>query len=505
MPTMLRIRPAHAIPVLTMALAVAGIGLTTAPTLAAPTTVRYPSSECPDTGSKGLQECIDSVEGGSTIVLVDEVIDEDAYVNKSLTLKATDRSLRPILGGVSIGDGGAGSSVKVVVQDVRVTSGIYAPSITKGSDHEVTIRRVEVGKGSPSAYGIRFTAFVPMSLTVEDSYIRSTDDEVDALTFYTDRSGGKARFRAVGNTITQKGGVSGSGIAVSTFGAGTNDVDLISNSIFDVARDGKGGDSGIFLYVADDAKTDANVIGNTVARAAFVAFNLRNGLTQDGRIRLDLFDNTFSHSGSGIMLDAGVKGTLTLRAGFNNTYANKARDYYAGQPKGTGNLHKDPRFRDLRKGDLRLRSGSPLIDRGLVCTPGGQVATDAAGRHRLAGRSVDIGAFERGAGPASGKVLLGGGGADRLIGTSGADILCGHGGKDTLDGRGGRDFVDGGTGNDRVIGGTGVDRVLGNTGNDTLCTRDGVTGDRADGGPGTDKAHTDRGDTRVSLEGSARC
>lgn len=464
MRTMLRTGPARAIPVLAMALAIAGAGLTTTPTLAAPTTVEYPSTECPDTGAEGLQDCIDAIDAGSTIVLVDEVIDESAFITKSLTLKAIDRSLRPILGGISIGDGGPGSTVKVVIQDIRFSAGIIAPNLTEGSGHEVTIRRVEVGRGSPSAFGIRVVAFVPVSLTVEDSFIRSVSEEVDALTFYTDRSGGTGRFRAVGNTITQKGGVSGSGIGVYTYGAGTNDVDLLSNSIFDVARDGKGGDSGILLYAADDARTDANVIGNTVARAAFVAFDLRNGLNPGGRVRLDLFDNTFSHSGAGIVLDAGVKGTLTLRAGSNNTYANTDGDYYAGRPKGSGNLHKNPRFRDLARGDLRLRADSPLIDKGVVCSPGGVSLRDAAGRHRLAGRSVDIGAFERGAGSPSGKVLMGSGGANRLRGTSGRDILCGYGG------------------------------------DDTLCARDGRGGDWVDGGSGRDKARSDRGDIRRSIE-----
>ncbi len=80
-----------------------------------------------------------------------------------------------------------------------------------------------------------------------------------------------------------------------------------------------------------------------------------------------------------------------------------------------------------------------------------------------------MGAYERGAGSASGVVRLGGSGIDTLVGTSGRDILCGYGD------------------------------------DDKLCAEDGKGGDYVDGGSGRDKARTDPGDIRRSIEAEAGC
>ena len=56
-----------------------------------------PRIDCPEEGDHGLQDCIDSLASGSTIILVDEIIDESASITKGLTLRALDRSLQPVL------------------------------------------------------------------------------------------------------------------------------------------------------------------------------------------------------------------------------------------------------------------------------------------------------------------------------------------------------------------------------------------------------------------------
>jgi Ca2+-binding RTX toxin-like protein len=158
-------------------------------------------------------------------------------------------------------------------------------------------------------------------------------------------------------------------------------------------------------------------------------------------------------------------------------------------------------------GGLALQATSPLIDAGQVCSPGGVAITDAAGHTRLAGPSVDMGAFERDAGPTTGVALVGGGGPDSLVGTPGADILCGMGGDDKLEGGGGRDYLDGGAGADLLFGDGGPDRLFGGPGDDPcLDTKDGVHGnDRADGGPGNDGFLGDSGDVRVNVEHPTMC
>jgi len=59
---------------------------------------------------------------------------------------------------------------------------------------------------------------------------------------------------------------------------------------------------------------------------------------------------------------------------------------------GTGNISQDPLFTDLAGGDYTLKSTSPCIDAGN--TAANIIATDLAGNPRVAGTSVDIGAYE---------------------------------------------------------------------------------------------------------------
>jgi len=108
-------------------------------------------------------------------------------------------------------------------------------------------------------------------------------------------------------------------------------------------------------------------------------------------------------------------------------------------------------------------------------------------------------------------------GADLLFGTPHRDVICGLGGNDVLDGNDGndvlkggpgRDILNGGNGNDALYGGLGNDKlqgdhgrdlVYGGLGNDTIFAWDGFA-DRVDGGPGTDRAWTDKLDRVYSVE-----
>lgn len=449
-------------------IATAAMGAAAAPGIAAGETVRYPSATCPDTGKDGLSECIDRAVPGSTVVLVDEVIDEHVTIRKSVTLRSESRAHRAILSSILIDDDGA--RLDVTIKDVRVRRTIRAEAINDGSGHRVTIQRVEVGRDEPKAEGIRINAGAPMTLVVEESRIRSAAPQYPGLWFYSSRTGGESAFRAVGNRIDQAGSAGGgAGIEVSLQQAGSTKVVIHSNSVFDVAGSRAGYASGIVVYVKDSVHADVDVVGNTVARSATSAFVLGGRVSDAGRVRLDLFDNTFTHSSAGISLSRDLVGRATIRTGSNNLFRNELWDYFEDRGAGPGDMHRDPRFVALARGDLRLRASSPLIDQGRVCQSGGLSIYDAAGHHRLHGRGLDIGAFEHGSGRPSGVVRFGGGGADRLRGTSGRDVLCGMGGSDTL------------------------------------CAKDGKGGDWVDGGSGRDKARTDAGDTRRSVEATAAC
>jgi Ca2+-binding RTX toxin-like protein len=279
------------------------------------------------------------------------------------------------------------------------------------------------------------------------------------------------------------------------------------------------------VYRTGDGPTDVNLVGNTVVRShanAFYVYDTAAG----GRLSLDVFNNIFAKAAyRGLYLESTGASLRTVRAGFNDLWRNDRRAIWDGASPGTGNRNVDPRFADAANGEFRLRRSSPLIDAGLTCSPGGVAVPDQAGRSRLAGTRVDMGAIERGAAPADGKALVGTGGADNLEGSSGADILCGMGGDDSLSGFSGPDFVDGGNGADVLVGGPGGDRLVGRAGSDVIVggrgpdhiygghgpdpclnSEDGVKGnDLIDGGAGRDGYRADRRDTVRSVERRSTC
>ncbi len=472
-----------------------------------PVTATYPSAGCPSDGTHDLQTCIDTVADGSTIQLAQDVIDEFAFVTKSLTLEPA-AGFHPVMQHVTIEDSGpASAAVHVTVRNIQLTDYISA-SFQYGSGHSVTIHGVQVGRNSASARGISLIAGVSASFLVEDSFVRSVATGVDGIQLYSYNGVGTVLFRVVGNQITLHGASQGgSGIMVDVNNGGTARADLLDNSIWDVAQVGAGGGaSGIQVYPDTGVQAEVNIVGNTVDTSGTNGILVR-GVAAPGHLSLDLFNNVLSHAhNDGVNIDQPASGTLTFRAGFNDFFANRAPNEFAGFAPGPGNLTVNPRFADRANGDLRLTAASPLIDAGEVCSPGGVANLDAAGHGRLAGTSVDIGAYERGATTPNGVALVGDGGANVLKGTSGNDILCGLGGNDTLLGKGGNDYLDGGPGDDTIVGGSGSDRMFGDAGSDTFCARDGTHGnDRIYGGSGSDRADADSGDIKVSVEHPTSC
>ncbi len=455
-----------------LVLAAAGLGAAPSSTVLAAETYSYPSVACPLNADRGLQDCIDAAGPGDTIVLTNEINPDGAVtIERSLTLRATSRSLRPVLPHIVIRSDG--SVVDVTVQDVRVTDRVQVGFGTASSGHSVTLRRIEVGREGMNADGVSFDSQTAASLTIEGSFIRVAHSgaQDDALRVFAEDPDGPVTVRIVGSRITARGNPeSGSGIALTAIGDGTVSASIRNNVVWDVGRCVCGAAAGISINPTGAIRMAVDIVGNTIERSRTDGISQRNGLTGGGRLSLDVFDNVISHARFfAIRLDSGEPGTLRFRAGYNARYANGLGSNLDGQSAGPGNLSVNPRFVDRADGDLRLRPDSPLIDRGLICNPGGLSIRDAAGRHRLKGRSVDIGAYERGAGSASGVVKMGTSGKDTLVGTSGRDILCGFGGVDTL------------------------------------CAKDGKGGDYVNGGSGRDKARTDSGDVRRSIEATANC
>jgi hypothetical protein len=442
-----------------------------------------------------LQACVDAAEGGATIYIDADTVDEGILIEQSLTLAAAQGRFPRLLVIVVVP---ATPMTNVTLDHLRSSFGIRA-AYDEGTSHALTIRRSRI-LGSPSTNaGIEVNASVPVDVVIERTFVRSDGDQLGTVEVHLQGSPAAVTLRAVGNTLTQRGADNGGGgILFDGTGGAHLRADLMNNVIWDTGRCECGANGGIAILLDGAATADVNVVGDTVERGQGAAMDVR---VQDASLRLDVFDSIFSHhSLGGIDVDKSGSGTLTFRGGFNDLFKVGGSQVPGGR-LGPGTLKVDPRFVDRAAGNLRLKASSPLIDSGQVCTPGGLADPDAAGNHRLTGGSVDIGAYERAAKTPTGTVLVGTNAADSFVGTGGNDILCGYGGSDFLSSAAGNDYLDGGHGADQVQSGPGPDRLFGRDGNDLLCARDGTGGnDRLDGGPGRDRWDADPGDVRTSLE-----
>ena len=464
-----------------------------------PVQVDYPSPDCPQ--PDGLQGCIDRVDPGSTIRVTTEIVGESISITKAIRLLGAP-DLQPQLDRIDVT--GTTAVIDVTLRDLRVLGGIWVVLGTTDG-HAVRIEHVTV-KGSIPNTGSAITmqTTVPATFILERSAITGGAPGRDSVSLSGTITHGSTLFRLVGNRISQHGKSGSAGAFVRHSDAGTNHVQVLNNRIWDVGRCGCGINSGIVVAVAGAAHVDAAIVGNTIERSAGAGIMIRNDLEGAGSFTADVFNNVVAHTqGDGIARDSAVGTTTPVRNGFNAFFETDSAP--TDRFLGPGTRFVDPRFVNRASGDLRLKASSPLIDRGLVCSPGGVADPDAAGRHRLAGPTVDIGAYEVGAEAPTGIVVVDDAGSRLIRGTAGADILCGDGGADALYGAGGPDFLDGGAGTDRLIGGGGRDRLFGRGGADHLCAKDGRGVDHLDGGPSIDRFEADTGDTRISVETRDSC
>ena len=281
--------------------------------------------------------------------------------------------------------------------------------------------------GAPGyAAAIALTAERSASFGLERTTGTSTGDQQNSLSLFANLPAGHtATFKAIGNRLSGHGNPgSGVGIFLGMIGAGTVRSDIYNNVVWDVGRSHAGAASGIAILPGGTTQADVNIVGNTVERSDTDGLQQRNMLTAGGRMRLDLFNNVFSHAkGRGIGLSSGVGSSFAFRAGYNDLYANGSNDF-DGQSKGPGNMALPPGFVDRAQGLLNLTGDSRLIDRGQVCSPGRDRDARCSGSTRLEGGGVDVGAYERGNRPVTGVVRLGNGGPNLLLGHEPATTSC---------------------------------------------------------------------------------
>jgi len=458
------------------------------------------TDSCPGTT---VQACIDVSSGGDSVFMFTDAASESVSITTTMSLKsgnATQYQLNFVSAADPGNSGTPTSAVFITIAGISVAH--LSVGLNNSTGSSISIRNV-FGRGS-SGQGSTFSIDVETggNVNIENSAAKAVGPFGDALGLLGIPKGGVINFRVVGNRFDGNGNSqSGDGIALNTSSTGTVNTDIYNNSIWDI---GRAGFAGIFLSPTGAVHHDINVVGNTVEKSGTDGLQQRNLVTAGGSLSLDMFNNTFSHAADfGVRLDNGVAVPTNLRAGFNNYFANQDGNQRDGLSLGSNNLAVSPSFVAGKNGNLRLKPGSPLINKGQTCSPGGVATPDADNKDRLSGTSIDIGAFETNSTATQGLVLLGTNGPDSQDGGAGNDILCGYGGNDTQFGMGGNDFMDGGDQNDFLMGNSGSDRMLGGKGNDTICANDGAGVDFLDGGKGTDKFRADTGDTRKSVEQGA--
>lgn len=283
---------------------------------------------------------------------------------------------------------------------------------------------------------------------------------------------------------------SGGSIHLAAHGSGTVRAIVASNLIHHSGICGCGSPGAI--RIRGDGMLDVRILNNTVDHVlgdpSTAAYGIRIGVDTGGHTKAQVYNNSVSTTKIGLEIPDDPE--LEVSGNGNNTF-DVGSDSTGSNDLGTI-THGDPMYIDAAANNYRLQAGSSLVNAGQTCIARLPLPrADADYLFRLAGRAVDVGAYERGtrvSGGVRGVSRSGADGPDTLVGTPGRDVLCGLGGNDILHGLAGRDFLFGGAGNDRAAG---------FAGNDLIDLVDGVAGnDHAFGGPGHDMCFADAGDSR---------
>jgi|GEM_PF-4572216 len=200
-----------------------------------------------------------------------------------------------------------------------------------------------------------------------------------------------------GNAVSAGG--SGGGVYLEGGGA------VITNTIVS-GNQGGGGASGIAHKTGIGLTlTNCVINGNNSTYGGAVWANAGAAVTIINCTivnNLALVDGVASGGGGGILGDPSVSYTVVNSILRDNAYADVgAYGNYAftysnieGGRAGIGNVDADPLFVDAAAADYHLLPGSPCIDTGDDTAVPAVINTDLAGKPRITGDAVDMGAFE---------------------------------------------------------------------------------------------------------------
>ncbi|MFZ5802832.1 MAG: fibronectin type III domain-containing protein [Candidatus Omnitrophota bacterium] len=150
------------------------------------------------------------------------------------------------------------------------------------------------------------------------------------------------------------------------------------------------------VFVGDPVAGEGYGVNNRMGQITFINTTFANNETADIRIDNDGGASSTTLQNSIIVRNL-ASGALYVRDGGSMTESNNIwydPNHPAGFTLSSTSQFVDPRLVDLSGRDFHLQSGSPAIDAGSMVYPLG--TSDLDGHERVAGSSVDIGAYEFG-------------------------------------------------------------------------------------------------------------
>lgn len=463
-----------------------------------PATLTYP--EC----DESLQVCMDASDPGDTILIAtNEPIVEEISIPHGLRVEAAE-GFDPVFGAEEGNSPSFGASNipstgthEMIIKGIRFVRTEVALLFNGGSDHLVFLTQNEFDRANVRVQSTGDGTFAGVIMS---------DNTFDVGQF-----GGIVVGAPIEKVIIERNHLFSSapleasgGIDVRPTGETANETVIANNLIHDIGGCNCGMNSGIF--VGGEAPTTTYLLNNTIDRLIVPEkYSAIAIWVADDNNHANLYNNSVSRTAGGIQ----ISHDATASGSGNNAYRTRWNSLL-GQPVGL--THEPPEFMDAASDDYRLKTGSFLRDRGTACVPSMPLPrADHHGNFRFAGKTVDIGALEKGStleGAVHGDSLVGDGASDTFEGTADVDVFCGMGGADTLVGALGDDYLFGGNGGDevkgtggadRLHGGKGPDEVVGGASGDWLYLKDGVQGnDSGKGGDGNDSCTADPGDSLTS-------
>jgi hypothetical protein len=350
-----------------------------------------------------LQDCIDGARPGDTVQIAESPIDESLEIDKSIVLTSAPRLSGPaVIGGglrtrsVVVLDDGATDGLTVTLSRLSLQNAQLAILLSAGSGHTVQVRDCLIRHSVPDngTTGVDIELRTPATVILGHNRIETTGQPIGVFT----RTDGDIALTFVANVLTTTNpAVSGTGIALdhrAPTAAGRVTTDILSNVLYNVAGCNCLGATGISVSALESVQATVDIVNNTLHRAKAIEVK---SPPMTSRLDVNVFNNIVNEGGEPVDFPAVKVPHLTIRHGFNDLvkvqgFVNGHRAYLPEAP----NPNVVPRFVNVDNADFRLRSNSLIIDAGINDPPGGLPSEDADGNMRIAGFTVDIGAYEFG-------------------------------------------------------------------------------------------------------------